>query len=81
MRIYIQVSVPDYASISKQVSVFPHLGRDSLLACTTVKSKKVSDVSPSTLKKNRLYHLRNRLPWQGSVDHGLARIFFFKNQD
>lgn len=40
------------------VSVFPHLGRDSLLACTTVKSRKVLAASASILKVNCLHHLK-----------------------
>lgn len=41
------------------MSLFPHLGRDPLLARTIVKSRKASDVSPKALKKNCFHHLRN----------------------
>lgn len=63
------------------MSVFPHLGRDSLLARTTVKSRKVSDGSPSALKENCLHHLRNTYFGNEGVGHGLARIFSLKMQD
>lgn len=57
------------------------MGRDSLLARTTVKSRKVSDISSSILKENCLHHLRNTYFGNEGVGHGLERIFSLEIQD
>jgi len=68
-------------SVSLNRCPFFHIWAETLLACTTVKSRKVLDVSPSALKENRLHHLRKACLGSEGVGHSLSRIFSCKIQD